>query len=168
MQLHCITVTSQSHEKKLSEKRLPLKNTETKIEKKEISMTEKPSWCVIFRHHNTRETNKNLVKVFFVKSGYASDCKSNKIREGAKKRIIADHKPIKQPRQGTCYIRLMSKDHKQPMHLLKTCRIQYGPINSEPLWRASVCTHFEPNIASISKFHTFNLFQTSFRKHFIF
>ena len=89
---------------------------------------------------------QNLVKLFFVKSTYASDCKTNKIRGVHKTRIIAANKPTKEPRHGTCYICPMGQDHKPPIHLTL---VEYSMnlVNGQPLWRTSVCTYFEPNIA---------------------
>ena len=58
-----------------------------------------------------------------------------------------DHKPIKEPRQGICYIRVMRNDHKPPIHLtLVECKIDL--FNGQPLWKTLVSTHFEPNIAT--------------------
>ena len=93
-----------------------------------------------------------MLKVFFVKSAYASDGTTDKTQEGEKTSIIVDHKPIKEPRQGICYIRVMRQDHKPPMHLtLVECEIDL--FNGQPLWRTLVSTHFEPNIArSVQKF----------------
>ena len=93
-----------------------------------------------------------MLKVFFVKSAYASDGTTDKTQEGEKTSIIVDHKPIKEPRQGICYIRVMRQDHKPPMHLtLVECEIDL--FNGQPLWRMLVSTHFEPNIArSVQKF----------------
>ena len=90
-----------------------------------------------------------MLKIFFVKSAlYASDCTTDKTQEGEKTSIIVDHKPIKKPRQGICYIPVMRHDHKPPIHLtLVECKIDL--FNGQPLSKTLVSTHFEPNIARI-------------------
>ena len=65
-----------------------------------------------------------------------------------KKSIITDYKPIKEPRQGICYIRVTRQDHKPPIHLtLVECQIDL--FNGQPPWRTLVSTHFKSNIARI-------------------
>lgn len=94
-----------------------------------------------------------MLKIFFVKSAlYASDCTTDKTQEGEKTSIIVDHKPIKKPRQGICYIPVMRHDHKPPIHLtLVECKIDL--FNGQPLSKTLVSTHFKPNIArSVQKF----------------
>ena len=93
-----------------------------------------------------------MLKIFFVKSAYVSDCTNDKTQEGENPTIIMDHKPIKKPRQGICYIRVLRQDHKPPIHLtLVECEIDV--FNRQPLWRTLVSKHFEPNIPrSVQKF----------------
>ena len=89
-----------------------------------------------------------MLKVFFVKSAYASDSTTDKTQEGEKTSIIVDHKPIKEPRQGICYICVMRQDHKPPTHLtLVECEIDL--FNGQPPWKTLVSTHFKSNIARI-------------------
>ena len=65
-----------------------------------------------------------------------------------KKSIIADYKPLKEPRQGICYIHVTHQDHKPPIHLtLVECQIDL--FNGQPPWRTLVSTHFKSNIARI-------------------
>ena len=98
-----------------------------------------------------------MLKIFFVKSAYASYCTNDKTQEGANSTIIVDHKPIKKPRQGICYIRVLRQDHKPPIHLtLVECEIDL--FNGQPLWRTLVSTHFEPNIARIVQKFTPSIF----------
>ena len=70
------------------------------------------------------------------------------LKFGKCKRIAANHKPTKEKTQGTSYTHLLGQDHKPPMHLTL---VQYSmdAVNGKRLWRMSVCTHFEPNTASI-------------------
>ena len=89
-----------------------------------------------------------MLKVFFVKSAYASDDTTDKTQEGEKTGIIVDNKPIKKPRQGICYIRVLRQDHKPPIHLI-VIECEIDVFNRQPLWRTLVSTHFEPNIARI-------------------
>ena len=98
-----------------------------------------------------------MLKVFFVKSAYALDDTTDKTQEGEKTSIIVDNKPLKKPRQGICYIRVLRQDHKPPIHLtLVECEIDL--FNGQPLWRTLVSTHFEPNIARIVQKFTPSIF----------
>ena len=83
--------------------------------------------------------------------------------------IIVDHKPLKEPRKGTCYIRLMHQDHKPPIYLLNPFRIRNRPIQwTTTMEYITFYTLWTKHCKYCSEIHTLHVSQSSFRTHGIF
>ena len=143
------------------------KNTEKTKGKKENWMTEKGSWCVIFRNHNTHVRLKKW-NSFLSSAPMSQTVKPIKFGECPHKtKISTAEKPTKERRQERCHICPMGQDHKPPIHQ-KLVENSMGLVNGQPLCRTSICTHWTKHCKYSSEIHTFHLSHASFKQLSIF